>query len=160
MCIHDNQIFEPEDRIMRIKEIMSSKPQFISPDTTLKEAASIMQKHNFGFVPVGDKGTDRLIGTLTDRDITVNAVAKGLDPTKTKVSDIMRSNKVLYCFEDDDILKAAQSMQNQHVRRLVVLNKDKRFVGIVSLADFATKGQNDKLCGEIARGLAGWQKAA
>lgn len=137
--------------IMKIKEIMSDKPHYVSPDTNLQEAAQLMRDHNFGFIPVGKD--DRLIGMVTDRDIAIRAVAEGWNPQETKVSDIM-TKKVLYCYEDDDLIEAAKSMRKMHVRRLIVLNKDKWMVGVISLADLASKGQDEKLCGQIEKDLS------
>lgn len=136
---------------MKIKEIMSNKPHYVSPDATLQDAAKLMRDHDVGFIPIGKD--DRLIGMITDRDISIRAVAEGWDPEKTKVSDIM-TKKVLYCYENDDLIKAAKSMRKMHVRRLIVLNKDKWMVGVISLADLASKGQDEKLSGQIAKELA------
>lgn len=129
---------------MLIREIMSKKPEFISPTTSLKKAAEEMQKLDCGFIPVGDH--DRLIGVITDRDMAIRGIARGKDPDKTTVKEVMTS-KVLYCFEDDDIQKATESMGRQQIRRLIVLDKQKRMTGIVSLGDIARKCKDEKLCG-------------
>lgn len=130
---------------MRIKEIMSSKPDLLAPTDTLKKAASLMREHDFGFLPIGEN--DRLIGVVTDRDITTRGVAQGKDPDKTPVKDVM-TKEVWYCFEDDDDKKAVKSMEDKQIRRLMVLNKDKRLTGVVSLGDIATKCKNKSLSGE------------
>jgi CBS domain-containing protein len=131
---------------MLIKEIMSKKPEFVSPSTPLKKVAEEMTKHDCGFIPVGE--SDRLVGVITDRDLALRAIAKSKDPDKTQAKEVM-TQKVLYCYEEDDIKKATESMGKQQIRRLIVLNndKDKRMTGVVSLGDIARKCKDDKLCG-------------
>jgi len=132
---------------MLAKEIMSKKPEFLPPTATLKQAADQMRIHDYGFIPIGEN--DRLIGTVTDRDITLRAVAEGKDINKTTLRDVM-SKGIEYCFEDDDLEKVVKHMEDAQIRRLIVLNKDKRLTGIISMGDVATKSRNAKLCGELA----------
>lgn len=132
---------------MQVKDVMSHKPEFLAPTATLTEAAKKMYDHDYGFIPVGEN--DRLIGAVTDRDIAIRAVAVGKDPQKTAVRDAMSAG-IQFCFETDDLATAAKRMQAQQIRRLVVLNKDKRMVGIISLGDIATKCKDPKLCSELA----------
>jgi CBS domain-containing protein len=136
---------------MQVKDVMSKNPVYISPTTTLKEASEKMLSLDCGFIPVGED--DRLIGAITDRDITIRATAKGKDPNKTQVKEVM-SQKIRYCFEEDDIAAAAKSMEQQHVHRLAVLNKNKRLTGILSLADLATKTHDFNLCGHLIGSLS------
>lgn len=136
---------------MLAKDIMSQKPEFLPPTATLKQAAAQMQKYDFGFIPVGEN--DRLIGAVTDRDITIRAVAQGKDPSKTTLKEVMTKN-INYCFETDDLTKVAKKMEDLQVRRLVVLNKNKRMTGILSLGDIATKCKNEKLCSEITEAVS------
>ena len=136
---------------MLAKELMSKKPEFLPPTATLKEAANQMRTHDYGFIPVGEN--DRLIGAVTDRDIAIRAVAEGWDPSKKTLRDVM-SKSIYYCKEDDDLEKVAQQMEKLQVRRLVVLDKDKRMTGIISLGDIATKCRNSKLCSEIAEAVS------
>ena len=136
---------------MYVKEVMSSSPIYISPTTTLKDAAIKMRDYDFGFIPVGEN--DRLIGIVTDRDITIRSVADGLDPNTTCVKDTL-SDKVLYCWEDDDIEKAAESMEKQQVHRLIVLDNNKRMIGVISLGDLARKTHDEELCGEVVEGIS------
>src|SRR5262245_27370279 len=89
---------------------------------------------------------DRLVGMLTDRDIVVRAVAEGSDPRTTRVGDATTPD-ILYCFEDQDVREAARLMRENHVRRVVVLNRDKRLVGIVSLGDLAVESGEEGLAG-------------
>lgn len=116
-----------------LKDVMSPDVQVVSPDATLKEAAALMRDEGFGMLPVGEN--DRMIGTVTDRDIAVRAVAQGKD-CHTAVRDVMTKD-VIWCYEDDTVEKGANVMSTCQVRRLPVVNSDKRLVGIVSLGDFA-----------------------
>ncbi len=131
---------------MQAKDVMTKKPEFLPPTATLKEVALSMKSHDFGFVPIGEN--DRLVGTITDRDITVRAIAKGKDPNKTIARDIM-TEKLEYCFDTDDLGKVVSHMQEAKVRRIVVLNKSKRMVGIISLGDIACKGNDAEMCGSL-----------
>jgi CBS domain-containing protein len=119
---------------MQLKEIMTTDVTLTDPNSTLQAAASAMRDGDFGILPVGEN--DRLVGTLTDRDITVRAVAAGKDPTRTTVREAM-SEGITYCFEDQSTDEAAAVMSRNQIRRLPILNRDKRLVGIVSLGDFA-----------------------
>ena len=132
---------------MLAKDVMSKKPEFLPPTATLKEAADQMRTHDYGFIPVGEN--DRLIGVVTDRDITIRAIAEGKDPSKTSLRDIMTKG-ISFCLDTDGLDKVAQKMETLQVRRLVVLDKDKRMVGILSLGDVATKCKDAKLCSELA----------
>jgi len=136
---------------MLAKEVMSLKPEFLAPNVTLKQAADQMRTHDYGFIPVGEN--DRLIGIVTDRDITVRAVAEGWDPSKKTLREVM-SKRVHFCQETDSLEKVALQMEKLQVRRLIVLNKNKRMVGIISLGDIATKGKNAKLCSELAEAVS------
>jgi len=121
---------------MVISEIMTRDVQLVSPEDTLQTAARMMAVYDFGMVPVGEN--DRLIGMLTDRDITTRAVARGLNPVECKVSDVM-SPEVNYVFDYETVEDAARNMSHLQVRRLPVLDRDKRLVGIVSLGDLALR---------------------
>src|SRR2546423_10403674 len=113
---------------MQVSKVMTRDAECVRPDTTLQEAARKMRDLDVGPLPVcGDN--DKLVGMLTDRDIVVRAVAEGKDPRTAKVRDAM-SEGVCYCFEDDDVTEAARLMKEKQIRRLVVLNRDKRLVGI------------------------------
>lgn len=116
---------------MRVSEAMTRDVRIARPDQSIREAAILMAEIDAGALPVGEK--DRLIGVITDRDITVRAVAHGKAPT-TKVREVM-SEEVLYCFDDQDLDDVAKNMGDVKVRRLPVVNRDKRLVGILSLGD-------------------------
>jgi CBS domain-containing protein len=117
---------------MQVREIMSTKVQLADPNMTIRDAARHMRADNIGALPVGEN--DRLIGMVTDRDIVTRAVAEEQSAGNTTVRQVM-SDGVCYCFEGDDVKKAAQVMAKHQVRRLPVLNDDKRLVGVVALAD-------------------------
>jgi len=129
---------------MQVKEVMTRGVECVSPDATLQEAARKMKELDVGPLPICDN--DRLAGMITDRDITVRAVAEGKDPRSTRVRDVMTPG-VNYVFEDDDVSHAAGLMKEKQIRRLVVLNRDKRMVGIVSLGDLAVESGDEHLAG-------------
>jgi len=122
---------------MQVREVMTRNVQCVRPDTNLREAARLMHDLDVGSLPVCDN--DQLAGMLTDRDIAVRAVATGNDPDSTCAGDVM-TGEAIYCFEDEEIAKAARVMAREQIRRLVVLNRDKRLVGIISLGDLADTG--------------------
>jgi CBS domain-containing protein len=117
---------------MQVQEIMTRGAEIIDPNTTIRDAARKMRADNIGALPVGEN--DRLIGMVTDRDIVVRAVAEERSAGNTTVRQVM-SERIYYCFEDDDLDDAAETMAEHQVRRLPVLNRDKRLVGMVALAD-------------------------
>jgi len=123
----------------KISEVMTPDVRLANPDQTIRAAATIMAEADVGSLPVGEN--DRLIGMLTDRDIVLRAVAQGLD-TMTLVRDVM-TDKIQYCFEDDDVERVAKNMADLGVRRLPVLNRDKRLVGIVALSNVAQAGDGE-----------------
>jgi CBS domain-containing protein len=113
---------------------MTREVRIANPGQSIREVARIMAEIDAGVMPVGDN--DRLVGMITDRDIAIRAVAEGKGPD-TPVRDVMSTEQVLYCFEDDDIAQVAKNMGEQQVRRLPVVSREKRLVGIVSLGDVA-----------------------
>ena len=131
---------------MKVKEIITRDPQCVTPDALLVEAAQKMKALNVGMLPICDN--DRLVGTVTDRDITLRAVAEGFDPKVTTVRQVM-TREVVYCFEYQSVKDAAQLMEDRQIRRLPVLNEDKRLVGILSLGDLAVRTGRDRLAGEV-----------
>ena len=119
---------------MNISEVMTRDVQVGSPDDVLQKAAQLMEQNDFGMLPIGEN--NRLVGMLSDRDITIRAVARGLAPDQCKVREVM-SQDVRYVYEDESVEDVARNMSELQVRRLPVVNRDKRLVGIVSLGDLA-----------------------
>ncbi|UEM22737.1 CBS domain-containing protein [Skermanella mucosa] len=136
---------------MKIRDIMTTEVELVHPDTLLRDAAQKMRDVDTGFLPVGED--DRLVGTLTDRDITVRAVAEGHDPKVTRVREAM-SDKLVYCMEDQDSSEAAELMAENDIRRLPVLNSDKRLVGVVSLGDLAARTNDDDVVGQTVQDIS------
>jgi CBS domain-containing protein len=127
---------------MQVAEIMTRHAEVVPSNLLLKEAAQKMQELDVGTLPIRDG--DRLVGILTDRDITIRAVAQGRDPAQTEVRDVM-TPQVVYCFEDQDVSEAAKLMQEKQIRRLPILSREKRLVGIVSLGDLAVHSGEEKV---------------
>lgn len=137
---------------MQLKDIMTPDVECVRPGDTLQEAARKMKSLDVGPMPVcGDN--DKIVGMLTDRDITIRATAEGLDPKTAKVRDAM-TDEVVYCFEDQDVKEAAKLMEERQIRRLLVMNRDKRLVGIVSLGDLATKTGDKQQAGEVIKDVS------
>lgn len=124
--------------MQQLKDVMRREVKVISPDATLKEAAVLMRDEDFGMLPVGED--DRMIGTVTDRDIAIRAVAEGLG-CDTQVREVM-SEEVIWCYEDETVERGAEKMSENQVRRLPVVSREKRLVGIVSLGDFAVEADD------------------
>lgn len=119
---------------MNVKDVMNSGATLVAPTTSIKEAAEKMAQDGVGFLPVGEN--DRLQGTLTDRDIVVRGISKGKDAQSTPISEVFTS-ELVYCSEDQDVDEVARKMGENQVRRLPVINSDKRLVGVVSIGDLA-----------------------
>jgi CBS domain-containing protein len=134
---------------MRVSEVMTRDVRIATPDQTLQEAARMMAEVDAGILPVGDG--DRLVGMITDRDIAVRAVAEGKGP-QTPVREVM-TDEVKYCFEDDDTQDVARNMAEIQVRRLPVVNRDKRLVGIIGLGDIAVT-EGGRPAGEALSGIS------
>lgn len=121
---------------MKVREVMTREVAVVHPDSTLQEAADRMRQLNVGPLPVCDN--DQLVGMITDRDITVRSTAEGLDPWTAQVREAMTAD-VVCCCEDDDVAEAARLMEEKHVRRLLVLDRNQRLVGIVSRGDLVVQ---------------------
>jgi CBS domain-containing protein len=126
---------------MQLNRIMTGYVEVIAPQRSIQEAAEQMRSLNVGVLPVCNG--DRLVGILTDRDLTVRAVADGRDPKSTTVEEIM-TRQIAHCFEDQDVEEAERVMEKNQIRRLPVLDHDNRIVGIVSLGDFAIKDDENR----------------
>jgi CBS domain-containing protein len=135
---------------MRIGEIMTRDVEVANPDDTLQTAARLMADLDAGMLPVGEN--DRLVGVLTDRDIAIRGVAEGRDPSTT-VRQVMTS-ELRYCFEDDAVDDVSRKMGEWQVRRLPVLNSDKRLVGIVSLGDIVLEADDKEPAKDALQGIS------
>lgn len=128
---------------MKVRDCMSRDVRVAAPDNTIQSAAQVMADIDAGFLPVGDD--ERLVGIVTDRDIAIRGVAAG-QPPETSVRNVM-SDEVLYCYDDEETEDVLENMGNVQVRRLPVVDRDKRLVGIVSISDLAGNG-DASLAGE------------
>jgi CBS domain-containing protein len=136
--------------MQQLRDLMSRNVDVISPDMTIGEAAKRMRDGDFGMMPVGQD--DRMIGTISDRDIAIRAVAEGKDAL-TKVREVM-SEGVTWVYEDESVEDAAMIMSERQVRRLPVVSRDKRLVGIVALGDFAVESSEIRPAAEALSGIS------
>jgi len=136
---------------MKVREIMTRDVEVVPPDLTVAEAAEKMRALDIGPLPVCDG--DRVVGMVTDRDITIRATAEGQDPHSTRVRDVM-SEDVVSIFEDQDAADAAQMMRDKQIRRLIVLDRGKQLVGIVALGDLAVHTDDEATSGKALEGVS------
>jgi CBS domain-containing protein len=136
---------------VKIADVMTKEAILTNPDHTLRQAARLMSEEDVGALPVAER--DRLVGMITDRDIAIRGVAEGLGP-ETRVRDVM-TGQLRYCFEDEDVADVAQTMARLQMRRLAVMNRDKRLVGIVTLADIARVPQAGEQAAQALQGISG-----
>jgi len=135
---------------MRVSEAMTREVKICTPGQPIREVAQTMAAIDAGALPVGEN--DRLIGMITDRDIAVRAVAQGKGPD-TPVREVM-SEHIEYCFDDEDLDRVAQGMADVRVRRLPVVNREKRLVGILSLGDVARRGNQREVVADAVAGVS------
>jgi len=124
----------------KVSDVMTKNPQTLTSDSTVADAAKLMWNGNFGCVPIEEN--DRLIGVITDRDITTQVTAQDKDPNTVTVKEVM-SQKVLYCNENDTLEEILLNLGEQQIHRLPVMNDSKRLVGEIALADIATSASID-----------------
>jgi len=134
---------------MKVREIMTSNVECLGPEITLKEVAQEMKSLDVGFMPICEN--DRLVGTVTDRDIVIRAVADGLDVNTCRARETM-SRDVVYAFEDDDVKTVAEKMREKDVRRILILDRGKRLVGVVSIGDISKV--EEKVSGKTLHDIA------
>ena len=134
---------------MRVSEAMTRDVRVATPGQSIRDVAKMMAEIDAGVLPVGEN--DRLIGMITDRDLAIRAVAQGKGPD-TPVREVMSTEQVLYCFDDEDLDHVAKNMSDEQVRRLPVVNREKRLVGIVSLGDLANR--EGKAAGKAVSGVS------
>jgi CBS domain-containing protein len=130
---------------MKIKDIMSKDVEIVSPETLLHDVAKKMQQRDCGSILVGKD--DRLLGVITDRDLALRCVAESHRPAETTAEQVM-TKQILYCRDSDNMETVAQDMTKNKVRRLPVLDQDKRLVGIISLGDLAVHSTDHLICGK------------
>jgi CBS domain-containing protein len=136
---------------MKVSDIMTPEVETVAPEAALQDAAGCMREIDVGVLPVCDG--ERLVGMLTDRDIILRAVAEGRDPRTTRVRDVM-SEEVRYAYDDQDVEEAVHLMNEHQIRRLPVLNRQKRLIGIVSLGDVAVRTDDEELSGQALEGVS------
>jgi CBS domain-containing protein len=129
---------------MQVEQIMTSPVEYVRADTPLAQAAELMRDKDIGFLPVCDN--DRIVGTLTDRDIVIRAVTEGRDARTTPVREVM-TQEVFYCFADEEIERVGSTMQQKEVRRMLILDARKKLAGVISLGDIAKASGNKTLAG-------------
>ena len=134
---------------MQVKDAMTASPDAAATNTTLLEFAQRMRDEDIGSIPVGEN--DRLVGMVTDRDIVVRCVANQQDVATMTASEIMSKN-VSWCFDDVDLSEAAHLMEERRIRRLPVINRDKRLVGMLSIGDISRA--STELAGEALRDVS------
>src|SRR3974377_1711604 len=135
---------------MKIKQMMHKGVEWVLAETPVTTVAKKLLQHNGGALPVGEN--DRLIGMVTDRDIAVRAVAKGKDITKLTARDIMTKG-VIWCRDSENADDAARIMETKHVRRLPVIDENKRMVGMLSLGDIS-HAASERIAAEITKGVS------
>jgi CBS domain-containing protein len=136
--------------MQQVKDVMSRGVKMVSPETTIREAARQMRDGDFGMLPVAEN--DRMIGAISDRDIAIRAVADDRGP-ETTVRDVMTGG-IFWAYEDESVEEAARIMSERQVRRLPVVNRDKRLVGIVALGDFAVQPEDVQSASEALSGIS------
>jgi CBS domain-containing protein len=132
--------------MQQVKDVMTPQAEVISPDATAEEAAGVMKTLDIGVLPVCDE--EGLVGILTDRDVVVRVVGEKRDPKAVRVGEAMTPN-IIYCFEDEDVERAASLLADHQIRRLPVLNRERHLVGVVSLGDLAVKGEDSAVVGDV-----------
>ena len=126
---------------MKVKDAMHKGVDWVNPDTPVLEIAKLMREHDIGAIPIGEN--DQLVGMVTDRDIVCKGLAQnGFDASRATASDVMTSG-IHCCREDDDLSKAVQHMETLKIRRLPVINKNKRMVGMLALGDVSSSASGD-----------------
>ncbi|HMJ44159.1 MAG TPA: CBS domain-containing protein [Pseudolabrys sp.] len=126
---------------MKVKDAMHKGVDWVNPDTPVVELAKLMREHDIGAIPIGDN--DRLIGMVTDRDIVCKGLAlDGFDPSRATARDVMTPG-IHCCREDDDLSKAVRHMETLKIRRLPVINKNERMVGMLALGDVSSSAPGD-----------------
>jgi CBS domain-containing protein len=135
---------------MKVKDVMHPGVHWVEPGTSITEIARLMRDEDIGAVPVGEN--DRLVGMVTDRDIVCRGIAEGIDCSTMTAGDVMTSG-IIYCQENEELDDAIRIMEQHEVRRLPVINEDKRMVGILSLGDISHAAPR-QLSGEVLQSVS------
>jgi CBS domain-containing protein len=139
---------------MKVKEAMHKGAEWVSPSTSIAELARLMVKHDIGAIPIGDD--DKLIGMVTDRDIVCRGLANGKDVAKLTAREVM-TKQIVWCRDDEDLDDATRIMEQKKIRRLPVIDGNKRMVGMLSLGDLSHAGKS-KLSGEVLQAVSAHHK--
>jgi len=131
---------------MNVDSVMTREVAVVNPKDSVRTAAETLKRLDIGSAPVCNGRS--LVGMITDRDITIRAVAEGRNPLNTTVEQVM-SRDVVYCFDDQDVDEVAEAMAASQVRRMPILNRQHELVGIVSLGDLAVDVADDEMSGEV-----------
>ena len=135
---------------MKVKDVMTKDVQVAAFNTSLVGAAKLMRHQDIGFLPVVEDGF--VLGVLTDRDMVIRGIAEGRNVYMATAGEIMTS-AIMWCYADETLTEAARLMEDNHVRRLLVLDMDKRLIGLLSLDDLAAKMSSDRLLGTVLRNV-------
>jgi CBS domain-containing protein len=133
---------------MKVRDAMTADVETVPLNTSLVAAARLMRHANIGFLPVVEDGI--VYGVVTDRDLLLRGIAEGRNPHMTTVGNLM-TRALVWCYEDEVLTEAARVMEENHIRRLLVLDNNKRLVGLLSLDDLALKMSSDRLLGSVVR---------
>jgi len=136
---------------MKVQQAMHQGVQWVDPSTPLNELARLMREHDIGAIPIGEN--DRLVGMVTDRDIVCRGVADGLDVAIATARDVM-SEGIVFCNDQEELDDAARIMESKRIRRLPVINQDKRMIGMLSVGDISHAGPRE-LTGEVMQAVSG-----
>lgn len=136
---------------MKISQVMTRVAQTILPDATAEQAAQKMRDANIGLLPVIEDG--KVLGIVTDRDLTIRVMASGRNPHLTTVREVM-TTEALWCYEDESITEASRVMEKNHIRRLVILDRHHRLAGVLTVTDLAMKTANEKISGHVLHRVA------
>ena len=139
---------------MQVRDVMTKDPACVTPGATIREAAQLMQRENVGIVPVvEEKGSKKLLGVVTDRDIAIRVVAEGRDGG-SRVSDVMSSGRIRTCSLDDDVDEVMEAMANEQVRRIPIVDDRGELVGIVAQADIVRKTRDEDRAGNTVKEIS------
>ncbi len=139
---------------MKVKDAMHTGAEWVAPNTPVSDLAKKMRQHDIGALPVGED--DKLIGMVTDRDIVCRGLVNGKDVMQLTARDLM-TDKIVWCRDDEDLDDAIRIMEAKRIRRLPVIDKSKRMVGMLSLGDVSHAGKSN-LSGELLSAVSAHHK--